>query len=169
MFSLAQCPGRRALIQMHEKSPFFSYLVKPKGGVGLFRKKKKRCHTSRPWLRMHSEPPSGRRGRQAGSRWALQQDSPPTGRNKHATETGSFGQAGKSAPQLRWSGLRELEGFSRERPTGVTGRLGEGRRPLRRTTRLGSWFFSNKTGRTKWNKPLAEKVLVGYSCCEKQN
>lgn len=32
-----------------------------------------------------------------------------------------------------------------------------------------SLFFSNKTGRTKCNKPPEEKVLIGYSCCEKQN
>lgn len=78
---------------------------------------------------MHPEPPTGRRDWQAGGRWALQQDSPPAGRNEHATEKqGALVRQGGPLP-APGSRLRELEGFSRERPSGATGDLGRGGGP----------------------------------------
>lgn len=40
------------------------------------------------------------------------------------------------------AGSRELEGFARKQPTGATGLLGEGQRPLRRTARDSALCFS---------------------------
>lgn len=58
---------------------------------------------------------------------------------------------------------RNLEGFSRKQPD-MNHRTtqGEAAAPLHRTTQLGSLFFSNVTRQTKLNKPLVEKVHIGY-------
>lgn len=58
---------------------------------------------------------------------------------------------------------RKLEGFSRKQPDmGHRTTRGEAATPLHRTTRLGSLCFSRVTGQTKLNKPLLEKVHIGY-------
>lgn len=58
---------------------------------------------------------------------------------------------------------QKLEGFSRKQPDmGHRTTRGEAATPLHGTTRLGSLFFSHVTGQTKLNKPLLEKVHIGY-------
>lgn len=79
-----------------------------------------------------------------------------------------------------WSGRKICFQLPRSKHTGswkdflensrtwVTELLGERQRPAsNRTTRLGSLFFSHVTGQTKLNKPLLEKVHIGYRVARK--
>lgn len=76
-------------------------------------------------------------------------------------ELWSGGKIGFPAPKEQ--AHRKQEEFSRKQPDmGHRTTRGEAAAPLQRTTRLGSLFFSNVTGQTKLNKPLVEKVHIGY-------